>query len=149
MKNDEYYIKRTINEAKKCEKTEDIPVGCIIVDKNTGRIVGKAHNKRNKDQIVTQHAEILAIEKVNKKIKSWHLNNYKLYTSLEPCEMCKKVIEISGIEDVCYCAKSDNAKINSKMINYYQVNNPNLISESSNLIKKVFKIIRGKIFPGK
>ena len=96
MKNDEYYIKRTINEAKKCEKTEDIPVGCIIVDKNTGRIVGKAHNKRNKDQIVTKHAEILAIEKVNKKIKSWHLNNYKLYTSLEPCEMCKKVIEMPG-----------------------------------------------------
>ncbi len=79
---------------------EEIPVGAVIVKDN--KIISQAHNKREKSQIATHHAEILAIEKACKKLKSWRLDNCNIYVTLEPCPMCAGAISNARIKNVYY-----------------------------------------------
>ena len=54
------FMREALSEAKKCEKSGDVPVGCVIV--YDGRIVGRGRNEREARALSTAHAEILAIE---------------------------------------------------------------------------------------
>lgn len=85
----------------KCNKSEDFPVAAIIYDDNY-KIISCGYNKRNKTKKTTDHAEIIAIEKANKKNKDWRLNNLNMIVSLEPCDMCKTVIKESRLKEVNY-----------------------------------------------
>ena len=98
--NNEKYLKIAYKEALKAYKKGDIPVGCVIVKKN--KIVAKAYNKKEKNNIATYHAEILAINKACKKLKTWHLDDCILYTTMEPCIMCSGAIIQSRIKKIVY-----------------------------------------------
>ncbi len=82
---------------------EEIPVGAIIVKDN--KIISRAHNTRENDQLATHHAEILAIEKACKKLKSWRLDDCDIYVTLEPCPMCAGAIMNARIKNVYYAVK--------------------------------------------
>lgn len=97
---DEYFIKLAINEAKKASKYGDVPVGAVIVKKN--EVISKAYNKKEKKQSSIRHAEIEAIEKACRKLKTWHLDDCILYTNMEPCLMCAGAILQSRIKKVVY-----------------------------------------------
>lgn len=89
---------------------EEIPIGAVIVKE--GKIISYAHNKREQSQIATHHAEILAIEKACKKLKSWRLNDCDIYVTLEPCPMCAGAILNARLKSVHYAVKdSDNGGI--------------------------------------
>lgn len=133
------YIEECLKEAQKSLKTNDVPVGAIIVKNN--KIIARAHNCREKKKLITGHAEIKAIEKANKKLKTWRLDGCILYTTLEPCLMCYEAIMQSRIEKIIYLA-------NSELYGYHNfINNDKNISkfkfienqESINLLKKFFK----------
>ena len=79
----------------------EVPIAALIIDEN-GKIISKAYNTRNIKQQTINHAEILAITKANKKLKSWRLNKCTLYVTIEPCDMCKSVIKESRIQNVYY-----------------------------------------------
>ena len=84
---------------KACLK-EEIPVGAIIVKNN--KIIARAYNKREKTQLATNHAEIIAIQKACKKLKSWRLDDCDLYATLEPCPMCAGAIMNARIKNVFF-----------------------------------------------
>lgn len=98
---EEKYINELINLSKKSLKKSEVPIAALIIDEN-GKIISKAYNTRNIKQQTINHAEILAIIKANKKLKSWRLNNCTLYVTIEPCDMCKSVIKESRIQNVYY-----------------------------------------------
>ena len=98
---EEKYINELINLSKKSLKRSEVPIAALIIDEN-GKIISKAYNTRNIKQQTINHAEILAITKANKKLKSWRLNNCTLYVTIEPCDMCKSVIKESRIQNVYY-----------------------------------------------
>ena len=79
---------------------DEIPVGAIIVKNN--KIISKAYNRREKSQIATHHAEVLAINKACKKLKSWRLDDCDIYVTLEPCPMCAGAILNARIRNVFY-----------------------------------------------
>ena len=60
-------------------KHGDVPVSCIIVKNN--KIIAKEYNKRQKKNSPLAHAEILAIIKATKRIKTWNLNDCELYVT--------------------------------------------------------------------
>ena len=97
----EKYINELINLSKKALKKSEVPIAALIIDEN-GKIISKAYNTRNIKQQTINHAEILAITKANKKLKSWRLNKCTLYVTIEPCDMCKSVIKESRIQNVYY-----------------------------------------------
>lgn len=98
---EEKYIDELINLSKKALKKSEVPIAALIIDEN-GKIISKAYNTRNIKQQTINHAEILAITKANKKLKSWRLNNCTLYVTIEPCDMCKSVIKESRIQNAYY-----------------------------------------------
>ena len=129
----EEYIEIALKEAKKSLKTNDIPVGAIIVE--NGKILSKGHNTREKKHKITGHAEINAIEKACKKKKTWHLSNCELYTTLEPCKMCLEAIKQARIKKIYYAAKQEK-EINIPNIEITQIKN---VENSSKIIKIFFK----------
>lgn len=98
---EEKNINELINLSKKSLKKSEVPIAALIIDEN-GKIISKAYNTRNIKQQTINHAEILAITKANKKLKSWRLNKCTLYVTIEPCDMCKSVIKESRIQNVYY-----------------------------------------------
>ena len=89
-----------ITEAKKCIK--DVPIGCVI--KKDGRIIASAHNRRELDDDITAHAEILAIKEAQQVLGTSRLKDCELYVTLEPCPMCAWAISMSGISAVYFGA---------------------------------------------
>ena len=135
---DNYYMNIAYKEAIKAYKKDEIPVGVVLVLNN--KIIARAHNLRDSSNIVTKHAEIIAIEKANKKIRNWRLINFTLYTTLEPCDMCREVIKEAKIENVVYGAK--NNKLNNS--GFKQINNREMICLCESLIKNKFNELRNK-----
>ena len=87
------------------------PFGAIITDKN-GNIIARGHNMVLKNNDPTAHAEITAIRNASKKLNTYDLSNYVLYTSCEPCPMCLSATIWANIKDVYYaCTKEDAAEI--------------------------------------
>ena len=69
-----------------------------------GKIISRGHNRRTKKQIATAHAEIEAIEKACKKLKSWRIPECELYVTLEPCPMCMGAMLNARIKKVYFGA---------------------------------------------
>jgi len=111
-----------LEEAKKALQKENVPVGAVIIKNN--KIIAKAHNLKKSSKNVMDHAEIICIKKANKKIKDWRLNGCDMYVTLEPCEMCKEVINSSRITNVYYLSKRNN-KVNYQQTRYILVSNKN------------------------
>lgn len=109
-------MKLAEKQAKKAYKKGDVPVGAIIIKNN--KIIAQSYNKKEKKQITTKHAEILAIEKACKKLKTWHLDGCEIYITMEPCLMCFGAIEQSRIKKIIYGLKNDNFGFESK----YKIN---------------------------
>lgn len=93
--------------AYKAYLKDEIPVGAVIVKNN--KIIASAYNKREKTQIATHHAEIIAIQKACKKLKSWRLDNCDLYVTLEPCPMCAGAIINARIKNLYYSVTDENS----------------------------------------
>ena len=91
---------------------EEIPIGAVIV--KDGKVVATGFNDREKTQIATHHAEIIAIEKACKKLKSWRLDDCDLYVTLEPCPMCAGAILNARIKNLYYCVKDPSSGSISK-----------------------------------
>lgn len=101
----EKYMKEALKEAKKAYEKLEVPVGCVIV--KNGKIIAKAHNQKETKLDTTKHAEILAIQKASKKLKSWRLLDCEMYVTLEPCSMCAGAIINSRIKKI-YIGAEDN-----------------------------------------
>lgn len=106
----------------------EIPIGAVIVKNN--KIVSYAHNDREKSQIATHHAEILAIEKACKKLKSWRLDDCDIYVTLEPCPMCAGTILNARIKNLYY-ATSDKQSGGIARFNMMK----NTLNHTTNVIK--------------
>ena len=92
---EEKFMKEALKEAKKAVEKLEVPVGAVIV--KDGKIIAKAHNQKETKFDTTKHAEILAIQKASKKLKSWRLLDCDMYVTLEPCSMCAGAIINSRI----------------------------------------------------
>lgn len=114
----EKFMKIAIKEAMKAWKKDEVPIGAIIVKDD--KIIARAHNLREKKQLSTAHAEILAIEKACKKLNTWRLENCTLYVTLEPCAMCTGATILSRIDHVVYGVKDAKGGCIESCIKMYE-----------------------------
>lgn len=84
------------------------PFGAIIV--KDGKIIAKAHNRVLRKKDPTAHAEMEAIRKACKKLKTPHLIGCDIYTSCEPCPMCLGAIMWARLDRVFYATSREDAK---------------------------------------
>lgn len=132
------FMLKAFELAKKAYNNQDVPVGAVIVKNN--KILSKGYNQKEKKKNVIKHAEIIAIEKACKKLKSWHLDDCILYVTMEPCLMCAGAIIQSRIKKVIYATENEKfgsikiIKENSKVI----VEKGDYENESKTLLKSFF-----------
>ena len=98
----ETYMRSALKEALKAQAIDEVPVGALII--KDGKIIARAHNARETRQIATAHAELLAIERACKKLKSWRLDGCILVVTLEPCAMCTGASLLSRVDGIVFGA---------------------------------------------
>ena len=143
------YMKEALKEAKKAELIDEVPIGCVIIKND--KIIARGHNQRETKQSPIGHAEIIAINKASKKLKSWRLEGCDIYVTLEPCIMCSGAIIQSRIKKVYYGASDLKGGALGSSINVLEANNinhhPKVVSgilkeECSSIITNYFKAKR-------
>lgn len=102
---DSHYMALCLGLARQAESQDEVPIGALIVDSNTGEILAKAYNLREKLQSALGHAEVLALHRASRKRGAWRLLGTTLYTTLEPCVMCAGALVQARVERVVYGAQ--------------------------------------------
>lgn len=98
------FMKQALNLASRAQSHGDVPIGAVIV--KDGKIIARGENQVQELGNPTLHAEIVAINKACKKLKSKFLDGCDIYVSLEPCAMCATAISFARIKNI-YFAASD------------------------------------------
>lgn len=96
------YMMRALDLARQAAEMGEVPVGAVVVQKSTGRIIGEGYNRRETDRSPLAHAEIMAIDAASKTLGGWRLLDSALYVTLEPCPMCAGAILHARLEQVIY-----------------------------------------------
>ena len=138
--NDNYFMNKALELAKKAYDLDEVPVGCVVVYNN--EIIASGFNRKEIDGISTSHAEILAINNACKKLGTWRLDDCILYTTMEPCMMCTGAIIQSRIGRVVYGTKNDSFGYLSKV-------NNNKIIVNGDVLKDECLLLLGKFFKEK
>ncbi len=142
------FMKAAIKEALKAQAAEEVPVGAVIVFE--GKIVARAHNKRNTGKDGTAHAEILAIRKAGKKLDRWNLTDCEMYVTLEPCAMCAGAAVNSRIKKIFFgaydrrfgCCGSIMDITDSELNHKVEVEGGIMEAECAALLSSFFKKLR-------
>ena len=138
------FMDEAIKEAQKAYKKNEVPIGAVIV--LDGKIIARGRNCRERKQNAIKHAEIIAIEKACKKLKSWRLENAEMYVTLEPCPMCAGAIANARIRKVVYACSEKTSEdhlcekiLQSNRLNHKVEMEEERNDEASNLLTSFFK----------
>ena len=102
-KSDEDKMRVALNEAKKAQDVDEVPIGAAIFDKDDNLICAN-HNRRELDQNPTSHAEILVLEEASQILGTWRLEDTTIAVTLEPDAMCAGAILNARIRKLIYSA---------------------------------------------
>lgn len=145
----EKYMKEALKQAKKAEKIDEVPIGCVIVYED--KVIARGYNRRNTDKNTLSHAELIAIRKASRKLGDWRLEGCEMYVTLEPCQMCSGAIVQSRIDKVYIGCMNSKAGCAGSVLNLLQVDKFNhqveiekgiLEDECSAIISNFFKNLR-------
>lgn len=97
LQNDHTYMKAALEEAGLAETRDEVPIGAILIHRETGEIIARNGNRTIEQSDPTAHAEILVIREVCAKVGKQRIPDYDLYVTLEPCTMCTAAIAFARI----------------------------------------------------
>lgn len=132
-------------QAEKAKEKDEVPIGAVIV--KDGKVLSKGYNLVENTNKATAHAEIIAIDKACKKLKSWRLDGAEIYVTLEPCAMCAGAIANARIKKVYFgayerksgCAESKYPVLSDNGLNHSVEYEGGIMEEEcASLIKKYF-----------
>ncbi|MBP3484493.1 MAG: nucleoside deaminase [Oscillospiraceae bacterium] len=115
----EKYMDMALALAKEAYDAGEIPVGCVIADKN-GEVIGAGRNRREESHDASAHAELEAIRAACEKTGDWRLSGCTIYVTLEPCPMCAGGIINSRIPTVVFGARDENTGSCGSVINLFE-----------------------------
>lgn len=95
---------RALELAREAAAAGEVPVGAVIVDAATGRVIAEARNRTEADNDPSAHAELLAIREACRKAGAPRLENADLYVTLEPCPMCAAAISFARVRRLYFGA---------------------------------------------
>jgi len=109
MERDSAMMRRAIELAKEAAAIDEVPVGALVYETATGRVLGEGFNRREVDEDPTAHAELIAIREAARAIGDWRLNHCTLVVTLEPCAMCAGLIVNARVGRLVYGADDPRA----------------------------------------
>lgn len=125
------------------EKQKGGPFGAIVV--KDGKVIARGSNQVTSSNDPTAHAEVVAIRKACKALKTFQLTGCEIYTSCEPCPMCLGAIYWARPDKLYYAnSKEDAAAIqfDDKFI-YEEIAKP--VEERKLFTKQILRKKRWKL----
>jgi tRNA(adenine34) deaminase len=147
---DEYYMKICLDEAMAAFRSDEVPVGAVMVSPDN-QIIAMAHNLTINKNSPLAHAETLVMDMAAKVLGNFRLTGCTLFVSKEPCIMCAGAIIEARIKRVvfgCYDVKrgalGSLIDVNKLPFNHkFEIRGGVLENESKILLKEFFQIRRG------
>lgn len=148
--NDERLMQEALNEAKKAEEQDEVPIGAVII--HDGEIIARGFNQRETTQTTLSHAELIAMERANAAVGSWRLEDCTMYVTLEPCPMCAGAMVQARMKRVVYGAFDSKAGACGTLLNLLEDDRLNhqvertsgvMLGACSQLLKDFFRKLRG------
>lgn len=93
-----------LKTAENATAVGEVPIGAVLVDARTGKVVAQAHNLTETACDPTAHAEILVIRQRCRELNEPRLPDHDLYVTLEPCPMCAAAISAARIRRLYFGA---------------------------------------------
>ena len=149
MTQDERYMRQAMTQARKAEKLDEVPIGCVIVYQD--KVIARGYNRRNTDKNTLSHAELNAIKKASRVLGDWRLEECTMYVTLEPCQMCAGAIVQARIPRVVIACMNKKAGCAGSVLNLLQMQQFNhqvaatygvLEKECSQMLSDFFKRLR-------
>lgn len=100
-------MSRALELARFAAATGEVPVGAVVVDPNTGEIIGEGHNQPVGSHDPAAHAEIIALRAAAARLGNYRLTGFELYVTLEPCAMCAGAISFARIGRLVFAAADE------------------------------------------
>lgn len=97
-------MRMALDQAQAAADAGEVPVGAILVDPASGRVVATGANGPIGDHDPTAHAEIVAMRRGATALENYRLTGLTLYVTLEPCAMCAGAISHARIGRVVWAA---------------------------------------------
>ena len=149
----EQYMTRALELAQRALETGDVPVGCVVADRD-GTVIGEGWNRREANGDALAHAEVEAIRAACAHRGGWNLHGCSLYVTLEPCPMCAGAIINARIAELRYGAREEKSGCCGSVLNLFEerfnhrprIYGGLLADESAALLGEFFQARRG---PGK
>jgi len=136
---DDYFMKKALQEAEIAFDKGEVPVGAVIVFKN--QIIARAHNLTETLTDVTAHAEMQAYTSASDFLGGKYLKDCTLYVTLEPCQMCAGASYWTQISKIVYGASEPKlgfSVLDTKLHPKTEVISGVLEEECSKLLKRFF-----------
>ena len=89
------------------EKQKGGPFGAVVI--KDGKIIARGSNQVTATNDPTAHAEVVAIRKACKALKTFQLTGCEIYTSCEPCPMCLAAIYWARPDKLYYAGSKEDA----------------------------------------
>ncbi len=97
-------MQAALEEARLASERDEVPIGAVLVHRETGEIVTSAGNRTIEHADPTAHAEILVIRDLCGTLGVQRLPDYDLYVTIEPCPMCAAAISFARIGTITFGA---------------------------------------------
>jgi tRNA(adenine34) deaminase len=94
------FMSLALEEAERAAAHGEVPVGAVLVEAASGKVLAAAGNRVVALNDPTAHAEMLVLRAAGKA----RLDDCDLYVSLEPCAMCAAAISLARVRRLYFGA---------------------------------------------
>lgn len=142
-------MQMALDLARKAASAAEVPVGAVIVSRNT--VIGQGWNHPIGSADPTCHAEMEALRQAAAAMRNYRLPGTTLYVTLEPCAMCAGAIVLARVERLVFGARdlrfgavrSKFRVADSDLLNHQaEVEEGLFATEAADLLSEFFRVKR-------
>jgi tRNA(Arg) A34 adenosine deaminase TadA/catechol 2,3-dioxygenase-like lactoylglutathione lyase family enzyme len=104
---DAQLLERAVALARANVEAAEEPFGSLVV--RDGEILGEGVNTTRRDADPTAHAEVAAVREACRRLGTIDLAGAAVFTSCEPCPMCRTVAVLAGVNRIVYAVPAKTA----------------------------------------
>ena len=128
-KQDEFFMKLALAEARLVARRGEVPVGAVVVDQ-AGQVLGRSGNRPIELHDPSAHAEMLALRQAAAALNNYRLTGCTIYVTLEPCPMCAGAMVHARLAKVVFGAEDPKG---GGLVSRYRIGTDGLLNHALEL----------------
>lgn len=117
---DRVLMSRALQLANEAAEAGEAPIGALVVDPQTGDIIGEGRNQPISTNDPSGHAEIVALRAAAARLGNYRLTNCSMFVTLEPCTMCAGAISQARIGRLVFGAIDEKGGAVVSGVRYFE-----------------------------